>query len=516
MVVDPKEHLKELSSYMQDKGFIYGPSPEIYGGMAGFYDYGPLGKLLKNNVENTIREVFSRERYFEVECPNVLPEDVWKASGHLDNFTDPLIKDSKGNIFRADNLIVEHCRDNDIDPDSLHIDGMTDQQLLDTIRKLGVTSPVKDAELISEIRYHNLMMETTVGLDRKSFNRPETATTTYLPFQRYMNFFRDKLPGGIFQIGKAFRNEISPRQFLLRLREFTQAEAQMFIFKDQKNEFERYDKVKNVKIPLWSAELQEKTSFLEFSREYPDGMPLHSALGLGMIKNKAYAWMLWLSYELYLSMGIPREKIRFRQHNEKEKAFYADDAWDLEVNLTTFGWTEMCGVHDRTDYDLSTHAKASGEDMTALKPEGGREVPHILEIAFGTDRVAYALLDLFYEAKDKDEGKTTFKVPYHMAPLAVAVFPLTNKLAGEAEEVYESLQRSMMTFFDRSGSIGKRYLRADTIGIPFCVTFDFESKEDDSVTIRDRDTGAQKRVPIIRLSETISGLIENSIEFDKL
>ncbi|MGM5481406.1 MAG: glycine--tRNA ligase [Nanobdellota archaeon] len=515
MAADPKEHLKELSSYMQDKGFIYGPSPEIYGGLAGFYDYGPLGKLLKNNVETAIREVFQRERFFEVECPTVLPEEVWKASGHLDNFTDPLIKDTKGNMFRVDSLIEEHCRNNDIDTEDLMLDGMSDQDLLDTIEKYKVTSPTKDAELIMEIKYHNLMMETTIGLDRKAYNRPETATTTYLPFLRYMNFFRDKLPNGIFQIGKAYRNEISPRQFLLRLREFTQAEAQLFIFKDQKNDFEKYEEVCETKLPLWSAQEQEKYGYREFVKNYPEGITLKEAFENKTLKNKAYAWTLWLSYELFKAMGIPEDKMRLRQHNDKELAFYADDAWDLEVNLTTFGWTEMCGVHDRTDYDLSTHAKASGKDMVAQKPDGTKEIPHVLEIAFGTDRPTFALLDLFYEAKEKKEGKTTFKIPYVMAPLPVAVFPLTNKLAKEAEEVFKTLQRKMMAFYDRSGSIGKRYLRADSIGIPYCVTYDFDTREDDSVTVRDRNTGNQKRVPLVRLSETIKGLINGEIEFNK-
>ncbi|MFP4118593.1 MAG: glycine--tRNA ligase [Candidatus Woesearchaeota archaeon] len=516
MAADPKEHLKELSSYMQDKGFLYGPSPEIYGGLAGFYDYGPLGKLLKNNVENAIRQVFQRERFFEVECPTVLPGEVWKASGHLDNFTDPLIKDSKGNIYRVDSLIEEHCRNRGIDSEDLKLDGMSDKELLETIDEYSVTSPAKDAELIPEIKYHNLMMQTTIGLDREAYNRPETATTTYLPFLRYMNFFRDKLPGGIFQIGKAYRNEISPRQFLLRLREFTQAEAQMFIFKDQKDDFEKFDEVSGAKLPLWSASEQEKYGYKKFCENHPEGISLAEANSHGTLKNKAYAWTMWLSYELFKAMGIPESKMRFRQHNEKELAFYADDAWDLEVNLKTFGWTEMCGVHDRTDYDLTTHSKASGENLVAQKPDGGKETPHVLEIAFGTDRPTFALLDLFYEAKEKEEGKTTFRIPYSMAPLPVAVFPLTNKLAKEAEEVFRTLQRSVMTFYDRSGSIGKRYLRADTVGIPYCVTYDFDSREDDSVTVRDRDTGNQKRVPLVRLADTIKGLLAGEIEFSKL
>lgn len=511
MGIDPEEYLKELTSYMQDKGFIYGPSPEIYGGLAGFYDYGPLGKLLKNNVERAIRNVFQRERFYEVECPSVLPENVWKASGHLENFTDPLIKDTKGNIYRVDSLIEEHCRNKGIGTEDLKLDGKSDKELLDIIKEYGVTSPVDKAELVMEIHYHNLMMETKVGVEKKAFNRPETATTTYLPFQRYMNFFRNKLPGGIFQIGKAFRNEISPRQFLLRMREFTQAEAQMFIFKEQKENFERFEKIKDETLPLWCVSEQDTQSYREFERRNPEGITLSKACEEGTIKNGGYAWMLWVAYQLFTAMGIPSDRMRLRQHNKDELAFYADDAWDLEVNLTTFGWTEMCGIHDRTDYDLSTHSKASGEELAARKPDGTKETPHVLEIAFGTDRPTYALLDLFYSSKDKEDGKTTFAVPYRMAPLPVAVFPLTNKLTDEAEEIFRTLQSSMMTFFDKNGSIGKRYLRADMIGIPYCVTYDFDSRKDDKVTIRDRDTGKQKRVPIIRLAETINGLLVGNV-----
>ncbi|MGM5480636.1 MAG: glycine--tRNA ligase [Nanobdellota archaeon] len=515
MVLDQKTYLKQLSSYMQDKGFIFGPSPEIYGGMAGFYEYGPLGKLLKNNVEKQIRDIFQKEQFFEVECPTVLPKEVWEASGHLENFTDPLIKDSKGNVFRADSLIEEHCRENNIEVDDLRLDGMRDEQLLEVIDKYNITSPIKGADLVKEITYHNLMMETTVGVDRTAYNRPETATTTYLPFQRYLNFFRDKLPFGIFQIGKAYRNEISPRQFLLRLREFTQAEAQMFIFKEQKQSFQRFEDKKDALLPLWSAE-DQKEPFSSWHKKYPDGVSLSSAVSLNNIKNQAYAWTLWLVYELFTSMGIPKDRMRFRQHNDDEKAFYADDAWDLELKLNTFGWTEMCGVHDRTDYDLNKHAKHSGQELQARDENGVKQTPHVIELAFGTDRPTFALLDLFYDLKEKDEGKTTFTVPYHMAPLPVAIFPLTNKLTSQAKEVYDSLQQHMMAFFDKSGSIGKRYLRADTVGIPYCITYDFDSNEDDKVTVRDRDSGEQKRVPIISLAEIIKDLIKGNVNFSEL
>ncbi len=502
MVKDSKQQLKELTSYLQDRGFVYGPSPEIYGGLAGFFDYGPLGKLVKNKVEGAIRKVFSQETFFEVECPTVMQREVWEASGHLGGFTDPLIKDVKGNVFRADNIIEEFFHANKLSTDGLQLDGATPVELLAIIAKNNIKSPNSGEDFVPEIKEHNLMMKTTIGLDREAYNRPETATTSYLPFLRYVNFFRDKLPFGIFQIGKAYRNEISPRQFMLRMREFTQAEGQLFLFKEQKQNFERYYEIKDMQLPLWTHEAQLGNWDEKF-------MTPEQAITEGNLKNQAYAWTLTLAYKLFISMGIPKEKMRFRQHNPKELAFYAEDAWDLEINLTTFGWTEMCGVHDRKDYDLTTHSKHSKVDLIAPKQEGGKETPHILEIAFGTDRPTYALLDLFYEFKDKEEGKTTLKLPYNMAPIPVTVLPLTNKLHEHAYALYKELQKEFILLYDKSGSVGKRYLRADSIGVPFCVTYDFDTLEkDQAVTVRDRNTGEQTRVLISELSAKLKELLQ--------
>ncbi len=493
--------LQTLAAYLQDKGFIYGPSPEIYGGLAGFFDYGPLGKAIKNNVEGAIKKTFLQEGLFEVECPTILPEEVWEASGHLGNFTDPLIKDTEGNIFRADNLIEEHCHAAGIDSDGLQLDSMSHAQLLAKINELEIKSP-SGGDFVQEITNHNLMMQTTIGMDRIAYNRPETATTTYLPFMRYMNFFRDKLPNGVFQIGKAYRNEISPRQFMLRMREFTQAEAQLFLFKSQKETFDKFDDVKDMQLPLWPTSAQETTYTAKLTN-------LSDALAQGTLQNQAYAWSIALAYTLYRNMGIPAEALRLRQHTKDELAFYALDAWDVEVNLPSFGWTEMCGVHDRQDYDLKQHALHSKTNLFAMTPEGKKEVPHVLEIAFGVDRPVFALLDIYYDEKDKEEGKTTLALPYRLAPIPLAVMPLTNKLHTQAQQLYKELQQEFMCLYDKSGSVGKRYLRADTIGIPFCITYDFDTEEDHCVTIRDRDTGNQERVEkeflVAKISELLSG-----------
>ncbi|MCF7799029.1 glycine--tRNA ligase [Candidatus Woesearchaeota archaeon] len=498
----PQERLKELQSYLQDRGFVYGPAPEIYGGLAGFYDYGPLGKALKNNVENTIRKVFTQNAFFEVECPTVLPKEVWEASGHLGGFTDPIIKDKKGNTYRVDNLIEEFAHNNNIE---IKVEGKTHDELLGLLKEHNIKSPSGE-EFIPEIKTHNLMMQTTIGLDREAYNRPETATTTYLPFLRYLNFFRDKLPFGIFQIGKAYRNEISPRQFLIRMREFTQAEAQLVIFKEQKQDFEAFAKVQDDILPFYPAKTDTLTQ-----------VTLNEAVTQGMLKNKAYAWTLALVYKTFLSIGILPEAMRLRQHHPDELAFYADDAWDLEINLPSFGWTEICGIHDRKDYDLTQHSKFSKTDLIAPKPEGGKETPHVLEIAFGTDRPTFALLDLFYEQKDKEEGKTTLALPYHMAPIPVCVFPLVNKLHEQAYEIFSQVQKDFMALYDKSGSVGKRYLRADSMGVAFCVTYDFDTLEQDQkVTVRDRDTGMQKRVAITQLNQTLKQLLAGEIALAEL
>jgi glycyl-tRNA synthetase len=358
-------------------------------------------------------------------------------------------------------------------------------------------------------------MKTTVGLDVEAYNRPETATTTYLPFLRYTEFFRKKLPYAVFQIGKAYRNEISPRQHVLRCREFTQAEAQIFLFKDQKNKFEKYSEIKDDELPLWPWQLQE-------AKKEHEMMKISFAREKGYFKNDAYAWAVDIAYSLFLDIGIPKEKIRLRQHYPDEKAFYAEDAWDIEINLNAFGWFEICGVHDRTDYDLTQHGKKSGKDLHAFNEQSTadvkNEVPNIIEIAFGTDRPTFALLDIFYERIQEKEGKTKFKIPAHMAPVKVAVFPLVKKdgLSEEALKIFDELQKEFSARLDVSGSIGKRYLREDESGTPYCITVDYDTLKEDSVnygtvTIRDRDTEEQKRIHKNTLQETLSMLINGKM-----
>ncbi|MFA6268402.1 MAG: glycine--tRNA ligase [archaeon] len=490
-----KEFQLELAKYLAEKDFVYGPEPELYTPVAGFYSYGLIGKAMKNNVENKIRQIFIKNNFYEMEFPLITPEIVWKASGHLDGFNDPVVICSKCKAsFRADKIIEEQA--------SIAADSFKDDELLSTIKEKNITCPTCGGRFNLEILRHSLMMKTTIGRDIVAYNRPETATTTYLPFKRYAQFFRGKLPFTVFQIGKAFRNEISPRQHLLRQREFVQAEAQMFISPEQKQNFEWFPKVKNDSLPLWTEELQK-------TNKESESITLEAALEKKYLKNQAYAWSINLAYKLFLSMGIPKEKIRLRQHHADEKAFYADDAWDLEILLNSFGWTECCGIHDRTTYDLTQHSKFSKQELTVRTEAGEVITPHVIEIAFGVDRPFYALLDIAFFRRETDAKRTVLSLPLQIAPIQVGVFPLMKKdgLPEKAEEVLAVLDK-FRTYYDEAGSIGKRYSRLDAIGVPFCITIDHDTLKDNSVTIRERDSLKQTRVKITELANTLTKAFE--------
>ena len=492
--------LKEFTSFLQDRGFIWGPSPEIYGGIAGFYTYGPMGKLLKNRIENTVRKIFQSNDFWELETPIVLPDVVWKASGHLETFADRIIHCSKCKaVYRADK-IVEDVIDKSVDHYS-------DQQLLNAISDNNIKCPACKSDFIYEISKQSLMMKTKVAGNDSSL-RPETATVTYLPFKRYYKFFRGKLPIGVFQIGKAFRNEISPRQHVIRGREFTQAEAQVFIDPDKKNEWEKFEEIKKEKMPFWPWQAQEEG-------KKPSLLTVEGAVKKGHIKTKSYAWCVWLAYTQFVNMGIPQENLRLRQHNPDEKAFYAEDAWDIEVKLRSFGWTECCGVHDRTDYDLTQHSKFSKTNLTAIREDSSKVTPHVLEIAFGIDRPVLALLDIFYEKREKEEGKTLLNIPYRLAPIEIMVFPLIKKpsLIKFAREIKTNLEKDFVVTYDEAGSIGKRYLRSTELGVPYCVTIDFDSIKKKDVTVRDRNTAKQIRVKVKDLEGNLRKLLDEEIQF---
>lgn len=485
---------EKLTTYLRDKGFVYGPEPEIYGGISGFYSYGPLGKRLKNNVEKVIRNTFNTTGFFEIEYPIVTPKAVWKASGHLDGFNDPVILTADGKeSYRADKLIEEAT--------GIHADHFSDKKLLETIKEKKIKAP-NGKKLAQKIERYSLMMKTTIGKDVEAYNRPETATTTYLQFKNYLNFFRDKLPFGVFQIGKAFRNEISPRQHLLRSREFTQAESQTFLFPEMKDNWPRFESVKKELLPIWTEEMQKK-------EQKPKEISLEDCINKKILKNKAFAWHLYLSYKMFLEFGIPKEKIRMRQHHSDEKAFYSDDTWDLEVELKSFGWTEVCGISDRTDYDLKQHSKASGKKLMARTQEGKEQTPHVIEIAFGIDRSFFSILDANYGEREGDEKRTLLTLHPSIAPVQIGIYPLVKKdgIAEKARELFNDLEQKFLCIYDESGSIGRRYSRQDAVGTPFGITVDYDTLKDKTVTLRERDSMKQERVKIADLESLLEAKI---------
>ena len=499
MVKESKEE-KEFLSFIQEAGLVWGPSPEIYGGVSGFYTYGPLGKLLKNKVENSVRKIFNTNGFREIEGPTILPDKVWKASGHLETFEDRIIKCKKCEAtFRADKLIEEN--------NEVSADAFSDDKILKFIKEKEINCPSCSGKLENKLESQSLMMKTKVAGQESSL-RPETATVTYLPYPRLYNYFRKKVPFSVYQIGKAYRNEISPRQHVLRGREFTQAEGQLFIDPEEKNNWEKFKNIKKTKLPFWDWKSQDKN-------KESQKISLEEAMEKKLIQSKAYAWCLWLAYTQFEKFGIPKERIRLRQHHPDEMAFYANDAWDIELKLNNYGWTEVCGVHDRGDYDLKQHGEASGTKLEAIRENGKRFVPHILEIAFGTDRPTYALIDIFYDKKEADEGKTTFKIPYQIAPIDVSIFPLMKKpeLLKFSQEIKETLEEDFIIDYDISGSIGKRYLRSAKAGTPYAITIDYDSIENQDVTIRDRDTEKQIRIKKDDLKDTIRKLLKKEIEF---
>ncbi|MBD3254282.1 MAG: glycine--tRNA ligase [Candidatus Lokiarchaeota archaeon] len=493
-----KDNIETFNSLIKRRGFIWGPSPEIYGGLAGFYSYGPAGMALKNNILSLYRrELCSYFGFSEVECPTVMPEIVWEASGHLERFIDPVLKCEKcDTIVRADKFLQEKVPD-------IMVDGLSHEKMEDLIKTHDLNCP-KCGNSFEKIQEYNLMLKTVVGNDAIAYLRPETATTTYLLFNRLDQEARRKYPIKVFQYGKAYRNEISPRQLVLRMRAFDQFELQLFIGKEQEMQFEDYDKVKNNKLPLLDWMLQEENI------DKPQIITLKEAIDSKILKKPAYAYCLYLGHYLTKILGFDDDVIRFRQHSPNERAHYADDAWDLEINTTQFGWVEICGIHDRTDYDLRKHGEYSNNDFAISMGEDPKEkeVPQILEIAFGIDRIIYTLLE---NAFDVEDGRINLKLKVDLAPNTVAVFPLVRnkeEIVDLAKEIHQDLINSrIISFYDESGSIGKRYRRQDELGTPYCVTIDYDSLEDFTVTIRERDSMEQDRVN----KDEIKDIILNAI-----
>ncbi|MHA2007060.1 MAG: glycine--tRNA ligase [Promethearchaeota archaeon] len=488
-----EDNINTFNSLVKRRGFIWGPSPEIYGGLAGFYSYGPAGMALKNNILNLYRRELRYFGFGEVECPTIMPNIVWEASGHLERFIDPVIKCNKcDTLYRADKFLQENLPD-------LMIDGLSFDKMENLIKKNDLSCPKCDTRF-HKIEEYNLMLKTFVGNNTIAYLRPETATTTYLLFNRLNQDARRQYPIRVFQFGKAYRNEISPRQGVLRMRAFDQFELQLFISKSQEMEFEDFEEVKKNKLPLLDWKLQEK------GIDKPNLTSLEDAIKNKELKKPAYAYCLYIGYYLTKILGIPEEVIRFRQHSINERAHYADDAWDLEINTRQYGWVEICGIHDRTNYDLRRHSEFSKHNFEISMDDDPhiKEVPQVLEIAFGIDRIVYTLLETAFNI---EEERINLKLKPTLAPNTVGIFPLVRnkeKIRELAKKTHRKLlENRISSFYDASGSIGKRYRRQDELGTKWCITIDYESLDNNTVTLRDRDSMEQTRVDISELPEII-------------
>ena len=451
--------MEKLVNYCKQYGFIFQGS-EIYGGLANTWDYGPLGSRLKNNIKDSWRKRFIQERpnAYEVDAAILMHPRVWEASGHVASFSDPLIdcKNCKSRQ-RTDNLIDE------FNPDA-HADGMSEDEMMEYIRKNNVPCPKCGKSDWTDIRQFKLMFETKRGVVEDGKNlvylRPENAQGEYVNFLNVQRTMRAKLPFSIGQIGKAFRNEITPGNFTFRTIEFEQMEYQTFCKEGTDSDLYQY--------------------FKEYGKKY------------------------------YMDLGISEEKLRY--HDHEKLAFYAKEACDIEYNYC-FGWGEVNGTHNRTNYDLGRHQEYSKTSQEYLDPETNKKfIPYIIESTYGCDRTVLAILDNSYceEMLENGETREVMKFIPYLAPYKVCVFPLAKKYHSEkAIEVYNMLSKHFMTSYDETGSIGKRYRRQDAIGTPWCITIDDETINNGTVTVRDRDTMEQIT---LKLDEIVS-YVEERIKF---
>jgi glycyl-tRNA synthetase len=447
--------MDQLVALAKHRGFIF-PGSDIYGGLANTWDYGPLGAEMKNNIKRVWWKKFIQESPYNVGLDSaiLMNRQVWVASGHVGNFNDPMIdcKVCKAR-HRADKLIEDALEKQGVQK---IVDGLPFAEMENLIREYGVVCPDCGSADFTPIRQFNMMFKTFQGVTEDAANeiflRPETAQGIFVNFKHVMRTMRKKLPFGIGQIGKSFRNEITPGNFIFRTREFEQMELEFFCAPG------------------------EDMHWFQYWRQF------------------CYDWLL--------SIGLRAENLRMRDHEKEQLSHYSSATTDIEYKFP-FGWGELLGVADRTDYDLSQHAAHARVDFTV--EEEGKEpfIPYVIEPSIGVDRLLLALFADAYEEQTLEDGDVRTVLHLHpaIAPYKAAVFPLSKKLAEGAHKVYEQLVRDFMVDYDESGSIGKRYRRHDEIGTPYCITYDFQSEEDGCVTIRDRDTMEQTRVAIGELND---------------
>ena len=450
--------MDKIAAMCKGRGFVFAGS-EIYGGLANTWDYGPLGVELKNNVKRAWWKKFVQENEYNtgIDSALLMNPKVWEASGHLATFTDPLI-DCKGCKMRhrADKLAEDWNSENGVT--DVAIEAMSEEQLMSYIRERGVTCTYCGKSDFTDIRKFNLMFKTFQGVNEDTaavvYLRPETAQGMFVNFKNVQRTTRRKIPFGIAQMGKSFRNEITPGNFIFRTREFEQMELEFFC--KPGTDLEWFD--------YWRAYCRD-----------------------------------WL-----FSLGIREESLRLRDHAKEELSHYSKATTDFEF-MFPFGWGELWGVADRTDFDLKAHQECSGESMEYFDQETGEKfIPYVIEPALGVDRMLLAFLIDAYDEEvidaEKNDVRTVLRLHPALAPYKCAILPLSKKLAPAAEEIFAGLRKNFMADFDEAGSIGKRYRRQDEIGTPFCLTYDFDSENDGCVTVRDRDTMTQERIQITGLT----------------
>lgn len=460
-----EKSMEKIVSLCKNRGIIY-PGSEIYGGLANTWDYGPLGVEFKNNVKKAWWQKFVQQSKYNVGLDSaiLMNPEVWVASGHVGSFSDPLIdcKECKSR-FRADKLIEDFYFENNLG--DINVDGWENEKVEELMKEKNICCPNCKKQNFTGIRRFNLMFKTFQGVteDSKSeiYLRPETAQGIFVNFKNIARTSRKKVPFGIAQVGKSFRNEITPGNFTFRTREFEQMELEFFCKPGEDLEWYEY----------W--------------------------------KNYSFNWLL--------SLGMNEETLRLRDHEQEELSFYSKATCDIEF-LFPFGWGELWGIADRTDYDLSRHIEVSGEDLRYIDPVTNEKyIPYCIEPSLGADRVALAFLCNAYNEEEIGEGdvRTVLRLHPALAPFKAAILPLTKKLSEKSDEIYNELSKYFMIDTDVSGSIGKRYRRQDEIGTPFCITVDFDTLEDNCVTVRFRDTMEQERIKISELKD----FIEKSLEF---
>ena len=462
MLNNTEKTMDKIVALCKGRGFVYAGS-EIYGGLANTWDYGPLGVELKNNVKKAWWKKFVQESPYNVglDAAILMNPQVWVASGHVATFNDPLIDCKSCKMrHRADKLVEEYNKENNIT--DVNVEAMKNDELVAYIREKNVPCPGCGKSDFTDIRKFNLMFKTHQGVTEDSaaeiYLRPETAQGIFVNFKNIQRTSRKKVPFGVCQIGKSFRNEITPGNFTFRTREFEQMELEFF------------------------CKPGTDLEWFDFWRSY------------------CHNWLL--------SLNMREENICLRDHEKEELSHYSNATTDFEF-MFPFGWGELWGVADRTNFDLTAHQTQSGENMDYFDQESGEKfIPYVIEPSLGADRVTLAFLIDAYDEEvvdaEKNDTRTVLHLHPALAPFKCAVLPLSKKLSEAAGDVYAELRKSFMVDFDDAGSIGKRYRRQDEIGTPYCVTFDFESLEDNAVTVRDRDTMQQERVKIAELSAYIA------------